>query len=81
MANIILRNLDDALKEKLRRKAAHNGRSMSEELREIVREALSRRGPKHIAELKKLAAEIRALSAGRPQTPSEILVRETRDER
>ncbi len=32
-------------------------------------------------DLKKLAADIRALSAGRRQTPSEKLLRESRDER
>ena len=75
----MLRNLDDALKDKLRRRAAANGHSMSEELREIVREALTGRDRR--AEFKKLSAQIRALSADRPQTPSEVLVRETRDER
>lgn len=33
------------------------------------------------AALKKLAGDIRALSAGRRQTPSEDLLRESRDER
>lgn len=33
------------------------------------------------AELQRLAADIRALSAGRRQTPSEDLLRESRDER
>ncbi len=80
MADMILRNLDDALKDKLRQRAAKNVRSMSEELREIVREALSPQRARNAEELKRLAAEIRALSADRPQTPSEILVRETRDE-
>ena len=79
MADIMLRNLDDGLKERLRMRAAKNSRSMSEELREIVREALT--GQDRRAEFKKLAAEVRALSAGRPQTPSEILIRESRDER
>jgi len=31
--------------------------------------------------LKKLAADIRTLSAGRPQTPAEDLLRESRDQR
>jgi len=33
------------------------------------------------AELKKLAADIRALSRGRQQTPSEDLIRESRNQR
>jgi plasmid stability protein len=81
MADIVLRNLDDDLKEKLRQRAARHQRSMNAELREIVRAALT--GPQRAgnAQLKKLAAEIRALSANRQQTPSEDLLRESRDER
>lgn len=81
MADIVLRNLDDTLKEKLRQSAARNKRSMNAELREIVQTALTR--PRHgtAAGFKKLAADIRALSAGRAQTPSEDLLREARGER
>jgi plasmid stability protein len=54
---------------------------MNAELREIVQTALTR--PRHgtTAGLKKLAADIRALSAGRKQTPAEDLLREARSER
>ncbi|MCX7060467.1 MAG: ribbon-helix-helix protein, CopG family [Gammaproteobacteria bacterium] len=79
MGDIVLRKLDDQLKERLRQRAARNSRSMSEELREIVREALT--GQDRRAEFRKLSAEVRALSAGKAQTPSEVLVRESRDER
>lgn len=79
MADIILRNLDETLKERLRLRAARNGHSMSEELREIVREALTGRDRRE--EFKKLAADIRKLSAGKPQTPSEKLLRQSRDRR
>jgi plasmid stability protein len=81
MADIVLRNLDDDLKEKLRQRAALHRRSMNAELREIVRVALSRPQRGSVAELRKLAADIRALSADRPQTPSELLLRESRDQR
>lgn len=81
MADIVLRNLDDELKQRLRLAAARHRRSMNAELQEIVRQALV--GPKRegVAELRKLAAEIRALSRGLAQTPSERLLREGRDER
>lgn len=79
MADIILRNLDEALKQELRERAARHGRSMSAELREIVREALVRPEQDPNAEFKRLAAISRAMSAGRKQTPSEVLVRESRD--
>jgi antitoxin FitA len=81
MADIVLRNLDDATKEKLRLRAAGNQRSMNAELLEIVSNALAHPQRKGRGDLKKLAADIRALSAGRRQTPSEDLLRESRDER
>lgn len=81
MADFVLRNLDDDLKEKLRQSAARNGRSMNAELCDIVRAALTRPGRASTADLKKLAADIRKLSNAKRQTPSEELLRETRNER
>ncbi len=84
MADFVLRNLDDDLKEKLRQSAARHQRSMNAELREIVRSALTRppNSPGNsTADLQQLAADIRALSAGRAQTPSEDLLRESRGQR
>jgi plasmid stability protein len=40
MASITIRNLDDALKRRLRIRAAEHGRSMEEEAREILRRAV-----------------------------------------
>lgn len=40
MASLTLRNLDDTLKTRLRVRAAQHGRSMEEEARGILREAL-----------------------------------------
>jgi len=40
MATIIIRQLDDRTKARLRVRAAHHGRSMEEEAREILRSAL-----------------------------------------
>lgn len=42
MASITIRNLDEALKKKLRVRAAEHGRSMEEEARIILRQALAR---------------------------------------
>lgn len=81
MADIVLRNLEDDLKEKLRLRAARNQRSMNAELREIVSAALAQPRRSSRADLKKLAADIRALSRGRQQTPSEDLLRESRNQR
>ncbi len=40
MASITIRNLDDALKRRLRIRAAERGRSMEEEVREILRQTV-----------------------------------------
>ena len=45
MANITIRNLDDALKRKLRIRAAEHGQSMEEEVREILRQAVGEASP------------------------------------
>ena len=42
MASITIRNLDDGVKSRLRVRAATNGRSMEEEARIILREAVER---------------------------------------
>ena len=41
MATILIRQLDEKTKARLRIRAAHNGRSMEEEAREILRSTLS----------------------------------------
>lgn len=81
MADFVLRNLGDELKEKLRQSAARHRRSMNAELREIVRSALADPSVSGGADWQQLAADIRALSAGRAQTPSEDLLRDGRGER
>ena len=49
MASITIRNLDDALKRRLRIRAAEHGRSMEEEAREIIRQAVGKaEAPKNL---------------------------------
>ncbi|MYA87024.1 MAG: plasmid stabilization protein [Boseongicola sp. SB0662_bin_57] len=43
MASITIRNLDDDVKTRLRARAADRGRSMEEEARRILRDAVGRR--------------------------------------
>ena len=43
MASITIRNLDDEVKARLRLRAASNGRSMEEEVRLILRDAVGRK--------------------------------------
>ncbi len=46
MASITIRNIDPPLKERLRVRAAHNGRSMEAELRHILNDTLAAPGPR-----------------------------------
>lgn len=45
MTQMTIRNVDEALKRLLRVRAAHNGRSMEEEARQILRQALTHPDP------------------------------------
>lgn len=46
MASIIIRNLEEATKRKLKIRAATNGRSMEQEAREILKSVLARAAKK-----------------------------------
>jgi len=76
--NLHVRNLDDDLIARLKRRAARHGRSTEAEHREILRQAL-------IGDVEPsfdtLAADLRKLTKRRKQTPSEVLLREGREER
>jgi phosphopantothenoylcysteine decarboxylase/phosphopantothenate--cysteine ligase len=69
MADMVLRKLDDSIKQRLRERAARNGRSMAAEVREILRVALEEMPIDPNAEFKQRAASLRALTAGRPTRP------------
>lgn len=76
--NLHVRNLDDELIARLKRRAARHGRSTEAEHREILRLALAAEDE---TSFEKLAADLRKLTGRKKQTPSEILQREGRRER
>ncbi|MFP3945161.1 MAG: FitA-like ribbon-helix-helix domain-containing protein [Alphaproteobacteria bacterium] len=76
--NLQVRNLDDDLIVRLKRRAARHGRSAEAEHREILRQALSSEVEPSFMEL---AADLRRMTASRRHTPSEKLLREGRRER
>jgi plasmid stability protein len=78
MGSLSVRNLDDELIVRLKRRAARHGHSTEAEVREILRQTLSAEAELSFEDL---AAELRALTAERQHTPSEQLLREGRDER
>jgi antitoxin FitA len=76
--NLHVRNLDDDLIARLKRRAQRHGRSTEAEHREILRQALASEGE---PSFDKLATDLRKLTKRRKQTPSEALLREGREER
>jgi plasmid stability protein len=78
MGNLLVRDVSDDLVAQLKARARANGRSAEAEHREILRRALS---DDDGARFEELAAQLRALTAGRRQTPAEDLLREMRGER
>lgn len=77
-ANLHVRNVDDDLILRLKRRAARHGRSAEAEHREILRQALSAEVEPAFEEI---AAKLRQMTKGRKHTPAEDLLREGRNER
>jgi antitoxin FitA len=76
--NLHVRNLDDDLIARLKRRATRHGRSTEAEHREILRQALV--GEVELS-FDAFIADPRKLTTHRKQTPSEILLSAGRDER
>jgi plasmid stability protein len=76
--DLCVRNVNDDLIARLKRRAARHGRSTEAEHHEILRLALARETEPAWDEL---AAQLRELTRGRIRIPSEILMREGRAER
>ncbi len=76
--NLHVRNLNDDLIIRLKRRAARHGRSTEAEHREILRQALSAEVEPAFVEL---AAKLRQMTRGRQHTPSQELMRQGRSKR
>jgi plasmid stability protein len=70
VAQVLVRGLDEAVVEKLKRRAARNGRSLQAELKTILEVQSQQVGR---AEARALAARIRQRIGRRPQTDSGAL--------
>lgn len=51
MASLLVRNLEEGIKARLRMRAAKNGHSMEEEVRHILRDAVERERPQNLGDL------------------------------
>lgn len=79
MATINIRRLDDEVVQSLKRRAAGNNRSLEGESRYILERAVRDDMSEKRASFRSLAAVLRRKTGRRPQTPSEILIRQDRD--
>jgi len=76
MANLTIRNIDDAVVEVLKARAKAHNRSLEAELRELLNTAARPSSP---IDLRTLAETIAAMTPDVPQTDSTLLIREDRD--
>lgn len=74
MAQVLIRNLDDATVSRLKRRAKKHGRSLASEVRTILQEAVTEGG-----DWRSQVEQVRALFEGREFSDSSDLVREDRD--
>lgn len=80
MAQVIIRNLKDDVVARLKQKAARNGHSLEQELREVLEAAAQEAEAGTVAARRALLdAVAEALTCPVAQTPSWILIREDRD--
>jgi plasmid stability protein len=77
MANVTIRNLDDAVVATLKAQAKAHNRSLEAELRELLTRAAAQR--ERMAAFRAEAKRIRAMTPDVPQTDSAELLREDRD--
>ena len=77
MAQLLVRDVPDAVAAELKKRAAKNGRSAEAEHRAILEENLKPSVKEFLEEASKLREKLR----GRKFTPSEDLIRQARDER
>lgn len=77
MANLTIRNVDDEVVKRLKKKAKDNNRSLEAEVRELLKQSANR---KSTNELLAIADRIAAMTPkGVKQTDSAELLREDRD--
>ena len=79
MATINVRQLDDDVVQRLKRRAAGNDRSLESEVRRILACAVEDDMAEKRKAFRALAARLRRKADGSAQTPSEALIREDRE--
>ena len=79
MATLTIRQLDERTKSRLRVRAAHHGRSMEEEAREILRLAVNRTAPEEDNLAEAIRQKFAALGGVELEIPKREPIREPPD--
>ena len=79
MATLNVRRLDEEVVARLKRRAAINNRSLESEARHILEKAAQDDMAERMKAFRARARELRKLTRGTNQVPSEIIIREARD--
>ncbi|WP_253189192.1 hypothetical protein [Brevundimonas sp. LM2] len=80
MAQLLVRNVGDDTVEALKRRALANQRSVEAEHRALLEEALETERLKQVERFRARIDALHETMKGRTFTPSEVVVREMRDE-
>ncbi len=79
MATINVRQLDDDVVDRLKRRASSNNRSLEGEVRHVLECAAHDDMAAKRARFLEASDRLREKTRGRKQTPAEVLIREDRD--
>lgn len=79
MASVLIRNLDDEVVARLKRRASANNRSLEGELRQLLSEASQDQLTSMRADFIEFARGFQARTMGRDHTPAETLIRASRE--
>jgi plasmid stability protein len=81
MGQVIIRNIDDVVLERLKSRAAAQHKSLEQSLREVLTEAVKPSREELLAEVERIRAMTPPREPGRQYPTAEELIRESRDSR
>ena len=81
MGQVVIRNIDDVVLERLKARAAEQHKSLEQSLRELLAEAAKPSRAELLAEVDRIRAMTPPKAPGKSYPTAEELVRQVRDER
>jgi antitoxin FitA len=81
MGQVVIRNIDDLVLERLKARAVEQRKSLEQSLRELLTEAARPNRAELLAEVERIRAMTPPRRPGKPYPTAEQLVRESRDTR